>query len=129
MKKAVILSVLILLVSVCRAQSPTLHQDSIMYATITLTPDTTLLSPSYYLQRAAKKQTQELLWAGGGGLLCLVGVGQESDGSGRSLCFIGATVCGVVAIIKHIGAVHNLKLAGRSLERVHFQQGGIAIDL
>ena len=100
-----------------------------MYATISLTPDTTLLSPSYYLQRAAKKPTQELLWAGGGGLPCLVGVGQESDGSGRSLCFIGATVCGVVAIIKHIGAVHNLKLAGRSLERVHFQQGGIAIDL
>lgn len=116
--------------SYAMAQQPlSSNIDTVDFATVTFSQDSTLLPPSYYLQRAAKKQTQELLWGGGGALLCLVGVGQESDGSGRSLCFIGATVCGVVAVIKHIGAIHNLKLAGRSLERVHIQQGGIAIDL
>lgn len=116
--------------SLCHVQIQSYAKtDAVAFASVTFSPDSTLLPTSYYLLRAAKKQTQELLLVGGVALLGFVGAGQESDGSGRSLCFIGATVCGVVAFIKHIGAIYNLKLAGRSLERVHLQQGGIAIDL
>ena len=112
------------------AQQQTLPSaDSLKLATVSFTPDSSLLSPSYYLQRAAKKQTQELLWFGGGALMTVLGAAQDSDGGGRPAFFIGATVCGVMAVIKHIGAVYNLKMAGKSLERVHIRQGGISIDL
>ena len=95
-------------------------------ASLTVTLDTTLESPSYYLRLSANAHNRELLFGVlSGGFVTLAAL----DESSRGLCIAGAAICGVAAIANYFSASSNLKKAGKSLSRLHVAAGGVTIDL
>lgn len=95
-------------------------------ASLTVTLDTTLESPSYYLRLSANAHNREFLFGVlSGGFVTLAAL----DESSRGLCIAGAAICGVAAIANYFSASSNLKKAGKSLSRLHVTAGGVTIDL
>jgi hypothetical protein len=97
-----------------------------LLATVTLTLDTSLLSPSYYLRSSANSHKREF-WFGvlSGGFAGLAVASEDA----RALCGISAGVFGVLALINHFQAISDMKKASKSLSRVHLTAGGVTIDL
>lgn len=100
--------------------------DTLTATSVLFVNDSTLEAPSVYLRRAANAQGAEMVFA-----VCsvaLVGLGAADERS-STICFVGAGVTGIIAIIQHITAISDLKKASKSLSRFHLQSNGITIDL
>lgn len=100
--------------------------DTLTVTSALFVNDTTLEAPSVYLRRAANAQRAEMVLT-----VCsvaLVGLGAADERS-STICFVGAGVTGIIAIIQHLTAISNLKKASKSLSRFHLMSNGISIDL
>ncbi len=100
--------------------------DTLTATSVLFVNDSTLKAPSVYLHRAANAQGAEMVLT-----VCsvaLVGLGAADERS-RTICFVGAGVTGIIAIIQHLTVISNLKKASKSLSRFHLQSNGISIDL
>lgn len=113
-------------VDTTKVAAPVPPPPDTLLATVTLTLDTSLLSPSYYLRSSACARSREFwfgLVAGGFGGLAV------ASEDARGICVIGAGVFGLLSLINHFQSISDLKKASRSLSRVHLSAGGVTIDL
>lgn len=88
--------------------------------------DTTLLSPSYYINSSASAQMCSFIFT------VLAAGFTTSSFFVQDLTeplLVGAGLCGLIAIINHLSSVSDLRKASKSLSRVHFSAGGVSIDL
>ena len=126
-------------------QTDTVPPDSTVTLTnlsLSVTIDTTLQSPSYYLRQAAKAQKFEFASFAIGGCFAILGavtVNQESKyndayptnpntNSKFSPLYAVAGLCGILGIVNHFVAIGNINKAGKSLSRFHIQGNGVTID-
>ena len=101
-------------------------RDTATLATVALSLDTTLLDAAYYLQRTSLDNAQVFGGCVLGGVL--VGAGAYFQDM-RTVCYIGAGVAFIFALVKEIDSFTSLRRAGRSLEGFHYTANGLAIDL
>ena len=113
-------------VDTTKVTAPVPPPPDTLLATVTLTLDTSLLSPSYYLRSSANAQKREFLFGVLSGGFAALAVYSED---GRPIAIAGAGLCGVIALINHFTAISDLKKASKSLSRVHLTAGGVTIDL
>lgn len=148
MKRFPIILLLLLLSLSAGAQSiqtDTVPPDSTVTLTnlsLSVTIDTTLEAPSYYLTQAAKAQKFEFASFAVGGCFAILGavtVNQESNFNDAyptnpntiskfSPLYAVAGLCGILGIVNHFVAIGNINKAGKSLSRFHIQGNGLTID-
>lgn len=112
-------------------------------ASLTVTLDTTMLSASYHLQKAAKAQTLSFVSALGGGVLVAIGLKVDSeyqppvteDGvvmahqNPGTIFYFAAGAAGLLSLVAYLNSIGHTKDAGKSLSRLHVTAGGVTIDL
>lgn len=112
-------------------------------ASLTITLDTTMLSASYHLQKAAKAQTLSFVSAIGGGVLAAIGLKVDSeyqppvteDGvvmahqNPGTIFYLAAGAAGVLSLVAYLNSIGHTKDAGKALSRVHLNANGVSIDL
>ena len=90
-------------------------------------------SPSYYLRQSANCQFGVIGTSAAAGLFSALAatrpVDPARDPASAYILYGASAVCGIAALVLEILSISNLKKTSTSLERIHFVQNGVILDL